>query len=116
MKRRDFLKGILSTPVIAVGLAKASNDLSILKVSPKPSEVEDSEDMKKIKEEREIVEAMEEVQPTGTCSITTSATPSYASSSGLYDSTSEYFKIEGKRFAEQLQRKVDDIIIEALKG
>jgi hypothetical protein len=42
MKRRDFLKSILATPAV-IGIAKAKNDLDVLKVpsfSPKPSEVE----------------------------------------------------------------------------
>ena len=115
MKRRDFLKGILSTPVAAVALSKASTDLSVL--SPKPSEVEDSEDMKKVRAEEEIEEEEYIVSPSVTfsCSPSASLSASCESSSVLCDPTSEYFKAH-KVQGEQMQRAMDDIIIDVLKG
>jgi len=76
MKRRDFLKGILSTPVAAVALGKASTDLSVL--SPKPSEVKDSEDMKKVRTEEEI--EWENFYGTPSLSISDSVSPSISAS------------------------------------
>ena len=82
MKRRDFLKGILSTPVAAVALAKASTDLSVL--SPKPSEVEDSEDMKKVREEEIKEEEEYIVSPSMTMTCSLSASPSASCDDSKY--------------------------------
>ncbi len=87
MKRRDFLKGILSTPVAAVGLSKAVTDLSVLNATPKPSEVEASEDMKKVKEYEEQ-DDLDDISGTTTSSWSISASPSASCESSF----SEYYK------------------------
>ena len=73
MKRRNFLKGVLSVPVVA-GIR---TDTSVLKArSPKPSEVEKTKDCPV---EEDLI-ASPSVSPSGTISISASPSASCKSS------------------------------------
>jgi len=91
MKRRDFLKDVLSVPAIAV---IARTDTSVLKVptsSPKPSEVEVSEGCP-------VEDEIEEIS--GTYSGTYSASPSAS------NSFAEYYSSNLRELLEQREREM----------